>query len=62
MIEEQVGLGSGYRYLRFNVFNVALDLDARTVTVEDVLETSVECTVSLDSFMERVRSRAGRAE
>lgn len=55
VVEEAVAEEVGARYLTFNVFNVAIDLDGGLVTVEDELDASAECTVSLASFLERVR-------
>lgn len=54
-IEEEAAIGSGLRYLTFNVFNVALNLDEQSVTVEDEMDASSECTVGLGPFLERVR-------
>ncbi len=54
-ILQAVDAGTGARYLTFNVFNVALDMDEGRVTVEDELDASSECTVSLASFLGRVR-------
>lgn len=55
VVEEAAAEGVGARYLTFNVFNVAMDLDSGLVTVEDELDASAECTVSLALFLERVR-------
>lgn len=55
VVEQAVAGEEGERYLTFNVFNVAIDLDSGFVTVEDELDASAECTVSLASFLDRVR-------
>ena len=55
VVEEAAAGEEGARYLVFNVFNVAIDLDGGFVTVEDELDASAECTVSLASFLERVQ-------
>ncbi len=55
VVEEAAAREAGACYLTFNVFNVAIDLDSGLVTVEDELDASAECTVSLASFLERIR-------
>ena len=45
---------SGSRYFTFNVFNVRLDFDAETATVEDELESGREESVPLADFRARL--------
>jgi hypothetical protein len=45
---------SGCEELTFNVFNLTLDFDARTATVDDELDSTVSETVDLDTFFARV--------
>lgn len=44
----------GEEYLEFNVFNLRLDFDTRTLTVEDVLDPDSEEQLGLDEFAARV--------
>ncbi len=60
VVEEAAVEEAGVRYLTFNVFNVAVDLDSGLVTVEDELDPSAECTVSLAAFLERGPGRLYR--
>lgn len=47
--------GSTGRHRRnFNVFNVFVDFDDHTVTIEDVLEADSSMTVSIDEFARRL--------
>lgn len=55
VVEGVVAAKSGSRYLTFNVFNVSIDMDAGSVTVEDELDPSAECSISLVSFLARMR-------
>lgn len=43
-------LDDGQRYFTFNAFNVLLDSDAFTATVEDELDVNRHSTVALDEF------------
>lgn len=55
VVEEAAAGEAGTRYLTFNVLNVTIDLERGLVTVEDELDASAECTVSLVSFLKRIR-------
>jgi hypothetical protein len=46
---------TGEVYRTFNVFNVRLDFDASTATVEDELDPELEETVELRGFLDRLR-------
>jgi hypothetical protein len=58
-LEALASQSSGKRSFNFNVFNVILDFDSQTVIVEDVLESDVSMTVSIDEFGRRLRSGRG---
>jgi hypothetical protein len=45
---------SGSRYFTFNAFNLRLDFDANTATIEDELEPASEETVPLDVLRTRL--------
>lgn len=49
-------LTEGRRYFTFNVFNVLVDADAGTATVEDELDVDRETTLSLDEFAVLLRN------
>lgn len=44
------GLDIGQRYFTYNAFNVLLNGDAFTATVEDELDINRQSTVALDEF------------
>ena len=42
---------TGSRYFTYNAFNVRLDVDSGTATVEDELDVNREVTLGLDAFL-----------
>lgn len=48
---------TGTHRFNFNVFNVFVDFDSHTVTIEDVLELDSAMTLSIDDFAEHLRKR-----
>ncbi len=48
-------LTTGQRYFTFNVFNVLVDGDTATVTVEDELDVTRRSTLALEEFSELLR-------
>lgn len=49
-------MATGQRYFTYNAFNVLLDADASTVTVEDELDANRQSTVGLQGFGAMFRS------
>lgn len=49
-------MATGQRYFTYNAFNVLLDADASTVTVEDELDANRQSTVGLQGFGAMLRS------
>jgi len=45
---------SGRHYLTFNVFNVLMDFDSSTATVEDELDADVAESLPLDEFLSAI--------
>lgn len=43
-------LDAGQRYFTYNTFNILLDADASTATVEDEFDVTSQSTVGLDDF------------
>lgn len=52
-------LKSGRRYFEYNTFNILLDADTSTVTVEDELDVHWESTLSFADFQALLRSSTG---
>lgn len=48
---------SGREYLTFNVFNLFLDFDAKSVRIEDELNDQSFETLPLDEFLNAVREK-----
>jgi hypothetical protein len=46
---------SGVEHLTFNVFNVNMDFDSGTVTIEDELDADVEESVPMREFLAALR-------
>jgi hypothetical protein len=59
VLRDAVRARSGKRYFTFNRFNVRLDLDGGTATIEDELDPDVELTLALDEFMQHVEGTDG---
>ncbi|MET3904927.1 hypothetical protein [Paenarthrobacter sp. 4246] len=52
-------LKSGRRYSEYNTFNILLDADTSTVTVEDEPDVHRESTLSFADFQVPLRSSTG---
>jgi regulator of RNase E activity RraA len=57
-LEELATRSSGKRRFNFNVFDVVINVDSGTVTVEDILDADSTGTVNIpiDEFAARVRT------
>ena len=51
LLDAAAGLTSGSRYFTYNAFNVRLDADSSTATVEDELDVNREVTLGLGDFL-----------
>lgn len=51
-------LQTGPRYFTYNAFNVLLDVESGTATVEDQLDVDRQSTVALDDFRKLLRAVA----
>lgn len=52
----EAGQAEGTRYFTFNAFNVLVDYDKGSVTVEDEFDVVAMCRVGIDEFTARLRS------
>jgi len=50
---------AGTRYFTFNAFNVLLDFDQGSVTVEDEFDVVAMCRISLVDFVGRLQTSMG---
>lgn len=57
--EAAANLTTGSRYFTYNAFNVRLDADSGTATVEDELDVNREVTLGLDTFLLLLESKHG---
>lgn len=57
LLRDAVTRTSGEVYRTFNIFNVRLDFDAGTATVEDELDPDLEESIELRGFLDRLRER-----
>jgi hypothetical protein len=53
------GQAEGTRYFTFNAFNVLLDYDQGSATIEDEFDVLAMCRVGLADFAQRLRASAG---
>jgi hypothetical protein len=51
------GLATGNRYFTYNAFNVRLDADSGTATIEDEMDVSREVTLELNAFLVLLASK-----
>jgi hypothetical protein len=54
VLGEPAQLEHGVRYFAFNRFNVRLDLDSRTATIEDELDPESEVALPLADLLARL--------
>lgn len=52
---------AGTEYLTFNAWNVRLDMEAQTATIEDELDADRELVVPLPELVDRLRQRVRRS-
>ena len=60
LLAEAAHRETGRREFTFNVVDVLLDFDARTVTLSDVLTAGTELELPLDDFLARLRASRQR--
>jgi hypothetical protein len=56
LLAESASRSTGEVYLTFNIFNVRLDFDAASATVEDEFDPEAQETVPLAELLRRARS------
>jgi hypothetical protein len=54
VLRDAANLEHGERYFAFNRFNVRLDLDSRTATIEDELDPESEVSLPLADLLARL--------
>ena len=60
LLAEAARRETGRREFTFNVVDVLLDFDARTVTLSDVLTAGTELELPMDDFLARLRASRQR--
>jgi hypothetical protein len=54
LLRDAAKLQHGERYFVFNRFNVGLDLESRTATIEDELDPESELSLPLEDLIDRL--------
>lgn len=57
LLSAAAALRTGSQYFTYNTFNVRLDADSASATIEDELDVSREVTLGLEEFLALVAER-----